>query len=194
MSQLTKADLGFIKKYYLKYTDEQLASMFQKSPITIRLRRCEMQCYREPGGRFKKGNKPVATARPKGPNATSFKKGHQPANSKQDGAISIRDTKGTSYKWIRVSPGNWQLYHRFLWEQYHGAIPSGYLVTFKDGNTLNCVIDNLELITRAENVIRNQNRPKAAASARRTNKIHRNLAKIGIYKGHQARKHNSKIQ
>lgn len=47
------------------------------------------------------------------------------------------------------------LYHRFIWEQVHGPIPPDHVVMFIDGNTLNCAIENLKLITLAENVIRN---------------------------------------
>lgn len=49
----------------------------------------------------------------------------------------------------------WPLLHRHLWEQAHGPIPEGHLVVFRDGNRSNCVIENLMLMTRAENARRN---------------------------------------
>ena len=60
-----------------------------------------------------------------------------------------------TYKFIRVSEGKWEFYHRYKWVQVHGPIQSGYNVVFKDGNTLNCDISNLECISNAELALRN---------------------------------------
>lgn len=46
----------------------------------------------------------------------------------------------------------WVSYHRHLWEQAHGPIPAGLILAFKNGNTMDCRLDNLELLTRAENL------------------------------------------
>lgn len=43
---------------------------------------------------------------------------------------------------------NWIGLHRYVWEQEHGEIPKGMLVSFKDGDKTNCNIDNLILIDR----------------------------------------------
>lgn len=45
----------------------------------------------------------------------------------------------------------WPLYNRYLWEQAHGPIPPKHLIKFKDGNRANCVLDNLELVSMADN-------------------------------------------
>jgi len=45
---------------------------------------------------------------------------------------------------------NWKLKHRILWEQANGVIPKGYELIFLDGNTLNCTLENLCLITKSE--------------------------------------------
>lgn len=90
--------------------------------------------------------------------ATRFKKGHAPHNQKEkNGCISIRTDSqtGTRYKWIRLSVGEWQELHRYRYEQKHGPIPAGHIVTFEDGNSLNCEPENLRCISRAENGIRN---------------------------------------
>lgn len=91
-------------------------------------------------------------------NRTNFKKGHIPHNSNPqgDGAIvSRKDSSGKSYKFIRVKKGVWELYHRYLWRQKKGEIPDNYLVVFKDGNTENVTIENLELISMIANMYRN---------------------------------------
>jgi hypothetical protein len=50
----------------------------------------------------------------------------------------------------------WKLYHHSIWEQEHGPIPPKHLLVFKDGNRANCKLENLELISMAENARRNQ--------------------------------------
>lgn len=92
---------------------------------------------------------------------TRFKKGHLPYNSIgiKNGDIRIRtDHKkrgGKSYQYIRLSLGKWHPLHQFLWEKEYGKLPIGHCLWFKDGNTMNCTLSNLELITRAENMRRN---------------------------------------
>jgi len=49
----------------------------------------------------------------------------------------------------------WPLYGRYVWEQHHGPIPPKHLVIFKDRDRSNCSIDNLELISMADNARRN---------------------------------------
>lgn len=89
--------------------------------------------------------------------ATRFKKGIRPHNTKPENTISIRGKKNKpeKYKYIRIGLGNWMLYHRYLWEQAHGRIPKGYIVAFINGDAMDCRIENLKLISRKENVLRN---------------------------------------
>gem|GEM_PF-423484 len=85
-----------------------------------------------------------------------FKKGHIPNNTyDQDGIISIRNTKGRPYKYIRIAMGAWVPLHKQLWEKENGAVPSGHCLLAKDGDSLNVDLCNWELITRRENAIRN---------------------------------------
>jgi len=60
------------------------------------------------------------------------------------------------YIYVKIAEGKWKEKHRWLWEQHHGPIPPGGLVVFRDRNRLNCTIENLELITRAEHARRNR--------------------------------------
>lgn len=50
----------------------------------------------------------------------------------------------------------WEFLHRAIWEEHNGPIPDGMYVIFKDNNKLNCDIDNLMLISKAENAIMNR--------------------------------------
>lgn len=117
-------------------------------------------CYRKGDAPPNKGQKMTAALYEKA-KPTMFAKGHLPHNTKADGVISIRkDKSGRYYKHIRIGLSKWVHYQRYIWEQHHGSIPEKMLVVFIDGDPLNCEIENLELITRAENAIRNQNRKK----------------------------------
>lgn len=49
--------------------------------------------------------------------------------------------------------------HVVVWEEANGPVPKGMIVVFKDGDTMNVTLENLEIITRQE----------AAARTRQTN-------------------------
>lgn len=68
--------------------------------------------------------------------------------------IKVREARaGEAYGLGNVQV--WPLLQRHLWEQAHGPIPPGYAVRFKDGNRQHCVLDNLELVSRADLLRRN---------------------------------------
>ena len=58
--------------------------------------------------------------------------------------------KKDRYQYIKMEDGSWRLYHHWLWEQTHGPIPPGQMVTFLDGDIQNIDIRNLALISRKE--------------------------------------------
>jgi len=112
--------------------------------------------------RFKKGHVPANKGKNMSPEqykackATMFKKGHAPHNTKQDGYISIRiDKHGRPYAHIRIARGKFDLLHRQIWINNFGPIPKGMIVSFKNNDTADLRPENLELITRAENMKRN---------------------------------------
>lgn len=87
---------------------------------------------------------------------TTFKKGIVPHNTKHDGAITLRsDKSGIKYLFIRISKAKWIPYHHHLWIEANGKVPKGHIVVFKDKNSLNCKLENLEMITYRENMQRN---------------------------------------
>lgn len=88
---------------------------------------------------------------------STFKKGHRPANEKELGSIMVM--KGRKY--IKVSQAEylwdrWKPYNHYIWEQHHGPVPEGRKIMHKDGDPMNCDIDNLELVTFAELVTMNR--------------------------------------
>jgi hypothetical protein len=55
------------------------------------------------------------------------------------------------YVLVKVSdPDVWVKKHRLVWETAHGPIPEGYRVIFADGDRSNFAIDNLLLVSHAE--------------------------------------------
>lgn len=49
----------------------------------------------------------------------------------------------------------WPFMQRHIWEQVMGPIPPKHIVSFKDGDRNNCVFENLELMSLADNCRRN---------------------------------------
>jgi hypothetical protein len=89
--------------------------------------------------------------------ANMFKKGCIPHNAYKDGMETIcTDTDGRKYIKIKVSGvKKLVLKHYKVYLEAFGNLPEGYIITFKDGNTLNCNPENLKAITRQENMLRN---------------------------------------
>lgn len=54
---------------------------------------------------------------------------------------------GNKHAWVQL--------HRKTWREHHGEIPAGHIVTFKDGDKTNCAIENLVLMSLADNARRN---------------------------------------
>ena len=108
-------------------------------------------------GRFKKGqtshNKGIKGWYAQGMERNWFKKGNVPRNHKPVGSERVNVD---GYVEIKVEePKKWQLKHRYIWEKENGKIPKGMLLIFKDNNKLNIDLDNLMLISKAENAVIN---------------------------------------
>lgn len=170
----------YIKKNYLKFPLKRLSVMMGRTEtfVAFRLKRLGLKVpahiieQRKRDSQIKPGNVPAnkglkqkdfmskeAIAKTIG---TRFKKGNVPASSIgfNNGDISLRhnhanDNGGRVYKYIRIALGKWYPLHQHKWEQKNGKLPAGHCLWFKDGDTMNCRLTNLELITRAENMRRN---------------------------------------
>ena len=85
---------------------------------------------------------------------TMFKKGNRPATQVPVGT-EVVTTDG--YVKVKVAdPNKWRLKHHMIWEEHNGPIPKGYNIQFKDRNPLNVAIDNLYIISRADQ-LKNEN-------------------------------------
>jgi HNH endonuclease len=95
-------------------------------------------------------------------NSGTFKKGNIPATAKYDGCVTVRtetmkNGKPRPYKYVRLDKAKWQPLHHKIWIEEHGPIPAGHIIIFRDGNSLNCIPENLQMITKRENADRNRN-------------------------------------
>lgn len=87
---------------------------------------------------------------------TFFKKGNLPHNAKNDGDISVRtDKRGIPYMFFRTSLSKWIPLHHKIWIDAHGEIPKGHNIIFKNKDTLDVRLENLQCISNAENMLRN---------------------------------------
>lgn len=163
------AKLKWFKKLYATTTNADLSFIFEISKSTILKAGKALGLEKAPemfkSGQFKPGQEPANKGKTMSSEVrekvrhTWYKKGHKPKNTLYDGAIRQRkDSRtGITYKYIRLSEGNWELLHRHVWRQHNPdqELKTEDYIRFKDGNSLNCDIGNLELITRKENMNRN---------------------------------------
>ena len=136
----TKEDDDFIKANYLKMSDKELGKALGRTHLSIMWRRKDVL-------NLKKTSKQAV--RKEG----IFKKGHIPANAHKTGTIILRQDGNSKIYYIKVENKKQMVkLHHYVYEQAHGKIPKGYVIRFKDGNTLNCDLDNLRCMSRCEHL------------------------------------------
>lgn len=98
------------------------------------------------------------------------------------GTIKTISNKYNNKILIIKTKNGYKHYAPILWRQHYGRIPHGYVITFKDGNSQNVTIDNLEMITRQELYLRMSDRksvfPRAIRNTMKTIKQLNHLIKI----------------
>lgn len=199
-TSFTPEEDQMIRNSYLEMPIKRLAKKMGRSATGIMCRikamgleiPKELVDARKKKGRYEKGNVPfnkgkkvrdlVSPEAMERMSTTWFQKGHVPHNTyDKDGTITIRkDSYGRSYHWIRVKMGKWRMLNRYIWEKEYGPIPEGRLIVFKDRNSLNCVLENLECISKSENALRNNTQfhlldPELKSAIRMKNKLTKTL-------------------
>ncbi len=165
MRRYTDEEHKFLQAFFPGHTYKEIVDEFNRlfdEPITVsRVKAYGGNHKISTGltGSFKKGHIPAnkGTHPPTvGRMAeTQFKKGNLPHNTKpigweritRDGYIEVKVKMRPSSP---LANDNFKLKHRLIWEELHGPIPEGYIVTFLDGNKQNLEPANLALISRGE--------------------------------------------
>ena len=102
--------------------------------------------------RYKKGNDTWNKGKKgfMGANATSFKKGQKPHNTKEVGSTRI-DGKD-KFLLVKVADKVWIRKEILIWEEVYGKVPKGCVVRVKDARQNKYDINNLMLISRGQNM------------------------------------------
>lgn len=92
-----------------------------------------------------------------GSTSGQFKAKNRPHNQKEDGAITIRWEQKTHRPIVmyRVALKKWIPYAHHVFASYYGEVPKGMVVRFRNGNRLDFRLENLELVSKRENYLRN---------------------------------------
>ena len=176
----TDAEVAYVKQHFPCSTTRAIAehlglshSQVSRKAYELGLKKTSEHMNSVNSGRFRKGMRPSGTTfRPghtpwnKGKKGfhpggrsveTRFKAGHLPQTWKpigserlsKDGYLQRKITDTRNPKRDR------QFVHHLIWRQHHGDIPPGHCVIFANGDKTDLRIENLRLITRAENMRRN---------------------------------------
>jgi hypothetical protein len=149
-----QAVYGQAKKFGLEKSPE-----FLSSPDAGRIQPGER---RGTSGEFAKGHQPWNTGL-KGWTAggqaeqTRFRSGNRPHNWKPIGSERITHDGYVQRKMTDTGypPRDWRGVHILMWEEHNGPVPQGHVVVFRNGDNRDFRLENLELITKAENMRRN---------------------------------------
>lgn len=145
--------IAYNKKFDHKRTENAIKGVLFRKGFKSGRTGCFKSCQ-EPWNKGKKGYMSS--------NKTSFKPGNLPHNHKP--LYSEREGKD-GYIEISVPEKNpqtgffsrYKMKHVWIWEKDNGPVPSGYVVSFRDGDKKNIYIDNLTILSRAELLWLNRN-------------------------------------
>lgn len=162
----TESQVAWLKVNYQKLDRNILHSQFNhtfNSQLTLKqivtfLRNNKIKSGRT--GAFKKGNpswNKGVSYQPQGHSEiTRFKKGMVPHNLREIGAERLNVD---GYTEIKTDTHSWKSKHRVIWQQHYGKnLTADDIIIFKDGNSRNFDINNLEKVNRKEHFAFNQSR------------------------------------
>ncbi len=172
----TQQEIDMLREIYPVHSNEYCAEYLHRTIPSVSMAAHKHGLHKTPEfymkqhmiGQYKKGQEPfnkgmshvhwMSEEGRRKSAETQFKPGivvYNSINYRPDGYEFVRTEKGRKYIWFKPEGRRMMPKHRWLWEQAHGAIPKGHIVIFKDGDTMNCVLENLILVDRAEHIRRN---------------------------------------
>lgn len=131
------------EKFNLKLSEGSVSAIRHRNNIRVgkRINRGDFKKGHRP---WNKGTKGIQV----GGELTQFKAGKEHSGYKPIGS-EIND--GNGFTLLKVGdPNIWARKHYYLYEEYHGKVPEGYLVMFADGDRENFSADNLIAVTRRQ--------------------------------------------
>lgn len=160
----TEIDLKDLKAVYPHFSNAEVAEELGRSvpaisnaAVKLGLHKSADYMAAQPGC-FKSGATPWNKGKPHkagGRSAeTRFQARHMPQNwvpvgHERISREGILERKVTD---TRCSKDDFRSVHSLIWEEHNGPIPAGHIVRFKDGDKRNFDPENLELVSRAENM------------------------------------------
>lgn len=145
--KFSNQDINFLKSNFKVMGNKELGMSLNRSADSIKDKLKRLKLKRTTN---------EVTALLKRPNKAHFKVGSKPHNTKAVQFISLKKClNGVFYYQIKLADNHWQLYHRYLWEKQYGKIKKDTIISFVDGNQMNCVLENLKCISKEENMLRN---------------------------------------
>ncbi len=167
----TACEEEYLRKVYPNRSNADLAEFLHRSPRAIQLKAFTLGIQKSPEymessgfkrNQFKKGRTPFNKGRSRCFWATAeaeqrmakgqFKKGECRAtnpNSRKNKPIGHERLYSDGYVWI-ITPNGRKQKHRWVWEQAHGPIPKDHCIKFRDGDTTNCTLENLYMVSRSD--------------------------------------------
>jgi len=159
----TEDQAAFLRETYAKHDAEETCSRFNAkfgantNSIALRTWMNKHGIFSRDDGKFHAEQKPwnTGTKGLTGANKRSYKPGMLPAKTRPvgyerkttDGYIEVK----VSGDWnpIKKRYGKWRRKNHIVWEQHHGPIPAGMVVSFRNGNRADCRVENLVLVSRS---------------------------------------------
>lgn len=83
--------------------------------------------------------------------ATQYKKGHRPSTYRPIGS-EYYDAYHKVLLIKAADPNIWKPKARMVWREHRGEIPSGHVITYRDGDSRNCDINNLVCLPKREHL------------------------------------------
>lgn len=164
----TKWEDDYLRKEYPERSNADLAQWLHRSKRAVMAHAYILGVHKSPEfaekqfkkGQFKKNNQPHNKGKSRkywaSPEAEElmtkgqFKPGECRDDNPRKKPIGHEKVYADGYVWIITEHGRKQK-HRVVWEQANGPVPPNHCIKFKDGDRTNCSLDNLYLVTRAEN-------------------------------------------
>ena len=148
----------FNKEFNMNVTESAIANIKNKYNLQSGIVRGQFVKGQTSFNKGKKWSEYMSKEGQQNSRKTTFQNGNIPANARSIGSERL-DKNG--YILIKIQDGhknkNWTRKHRCLYEQAYGKVPKGHKVIFADGDNRNFDLDNLILVSDAEELIMNRN-------------------------------------